>query len=308
VYLLFVLATIADEARLGIAVDLESGQITKTIPTRPEFFDRKVVGRAACRPFGITWNEAEIFIVNNRQLLVFDKKLRYLRTLTRRLHVNMHQIAFRNGRVWAVSPWTNSLIGVCPADPDENTVEFDLRQHIMRPHLEREVDGADDKAHFNSLLWADDQLFVSAHMFGGASYINCYDEPTLRLRRIYRNAGSSIHGIGSRHGELFWISTNTQEILSTGGYRFALPRQGYARGFAMTERYLVVGVSERLARGQRQAGDSWIQVIDTKEGKIAREYQLRDTGCINDLRLLDGVDYAHGVQPLAKDGGMCLDG
>src|SRR5207237_16699 len=105
-----ILATVSDMKHLGIVLDLESGE-TKTIPVRPEFIDLTVAGRPPCRPFGITWSPHELFMVNNRQLLVFDKQLNFLRTSATRLQVNMHQLAYRAERVWAVSPWTNSLIG-----------------------------------------------------------------------------------------------------------------------------------------------------------------------------------------------------
>jgi hypothetical protein len=119
-----ILATISDMRRLGVVLDLESGSLS-TIPVRPEFIDLTVRGRNPCRPFGITWSENELFIANNRQLLVFDKQLQYLRTLTTRLQINTHQLAYHSKRVWVVSPWSNSLIGVSP-NLDIYAVEFNL--------------------------------------------------------------------------------------------------------------------------------------------------------------------------------------
>ena len=290
-----VLATVSDMRRVGIVIDLDSGA-TETIPVRPQFSDPTVTGRAACRPFGITWSTEHLFIVNNRQLLVYDKQLRFVRVSNTRLQVNMHQIAYEGGRVWCVSPWTSSLVGVS-LDPAVETLDFDLRSHTERPYVERDASESDDLEHFNSLLWADGHLFVAAHNFG-ASFIHRYHGETRELERVQADVGACIHGLGRHHGELFWVSTATAEIRSDRGYCLLLAKPGYARGFAMTSRYFVVGTSEDFYRDLRHTGDSWIQVIDRERGEVCKEIHLRDTGSINDLRLLDEYDYAHGIDPL----------
>jgi len=290
-----ILTTISDMTRVGIVIDLETGE-TEVVPSRPEFIEPAVTGRPGCRPFGITWSEDELFIANNKQLLVFDKQLDFVRRSTTQLQINIHQLAYKDGRVWAVSPWTNSLIGVCRNDAVAS-VEFDIPSQEVRPYLQREASEADDKSHFNSLLWTGAYLFVAAHAFGGASFINRYDGITLQLDKVYRDAGSSIHGLAHDGDELFWISTKTGEIRSDSGYCLPLSRPGYARGFAVTSRYFIVATSEYLARGDRCAGDSWIQVIDRRQGSIVNEICLVDSGSINELRLLDEYDYAHCVAP-----------
>ena len=90
----------------------------------------------------------------------------------------------------------------------------------------------------------------------------------------------------------------TEEIRSDAGYRLPLTRSGYARGFAMTDQYFIVAISEFLVRDERHGGDSWIHVIDRVDGTVVNEVHLSDTGSINDLRLLDEYDYGHGVSPL----------
>jgi hypothetical protein len=85
------------------------------IPARNSYRDDDVRDRPAIRPFGISWNGAELFVANHRRLLVFDDRLRYVRTARTPLQINIHQLAFAHDRVWAVSPWTNSVIGVGPA-------------------------------------------------------------------------------------------------------------------------------------------------------------------------------------------------
>ena len=227
------------------------------IDTRPEFFDATITGRAACRPFGITWDARELFIVNNRQLLVFNSELQFQRISGTSLQINMHQIAFWTDKVWAVSPWTNSIIGVSPRMSGQ-AVELDLTSSRVRAYKERDGRESDDKCHFNSLLWADGHLFVGAHAFGGPSFIFRYDASSLRLEDVYRGVGSSIHGLARYQDELFWISTKTCEIRSDAGYRLPLTRLGYARGFAMTKHHFVVAISELLSRGQRHAGGSSI--------------------------------------------------
>jgi hypothetical protein len=290
-----ILVTISDMNRAGIVLDLDTMR-TKYIPVRPEFIDCSVIGRAPCRPFGITWSRNELFIANNRQLLVFDKQLNFIRTSETRLQVNVHQLGYRKGRVWVVSPWTNSLIGVCQ-NSEVGPIEFDLLSGGFHRYVEREATEEDDRWHYNSLLWAAGHLYVAAHAFGGLSFINRYDATTMKLDGVQQNVGASIHGL-ARHGkELFWLSTKTGEIRSDLGYCLQLSRQGYARGFAASSRHFIVAISEFLSRGKRHAGDSWIHLIDRVHGTVIVEVKLPDTGSVNDLRLLDEFDYAHHVEP-----------
>lgn len=286
-----VLATISDTKRLALVVDLRTDAIT-SIPQRAEFTDASISGRPACRPFGITWSPDELYIANNRQLLSFDRRLDFQRISATRLQVNTHQIAYHAGRVWAASPWTNSLIGVS-ANPLVSAVEFDLQDHVLRDYCRDENTAEDDKYHFNSLLWADQNLFVAAHALGAESFINHYDSETFTLLNVLNDAGAEIHGLARHDGELFWLSTKTGELRSDAGRCLMLSRWGYARGFAVTRAYFIVGISEFLSRGSRHKGDSWIQVIDRRSEDVVHETRLRDTGSINDLRLLDEHDFAH---------------
>ncbi|WP_285936552.1 MULTISPECIES: hypothetical protein [Thermomonosporaceae] len=287
--------TPSDMARLAIVLDLESSR-TQVIQVRPQFVDPTVTDRPPCRPFGVTWSPEELFIANNRQLLIFDHALNYVRSSTVRLQINIHQLAFGKGRVWAVSPWTNSLIGA-PTGAGVEAIEFDLSRNVLVPYRRREGRPSADEHHFNSILWADGHLFVAAHAFGEGSFINRYDAETLRFQKTLHGAGHSIHGLARHEGELFWVSTMTQEIRSDRGYRLFLHRPGYPRGFAMTAEYFVVAISQCRGRGRRHAGNSWIQVIDRRQGRTVHETELRDTGGINDLRLLSEYDYAHRVPP-----------
>jgi hypothetical protein len=327
-----ILATISDTARLAVVLDLLSGA-TREIPSHPSFYDATVKGRTACRSFGITWCEDELFIVNNRKLLVFNNQLEYVRTEVTPLQVNMHQLSYHAKRVWAVSPWTNSLIGIVPASrmsspegpaPRDfypsfdltggNASEFEqapLELHLIEGNLDLyhpRNEPENDTYHFNSLLWAEEYLFIAAHCFLQPSFILRCHTTSLRLDTVKENAGFSIHGLAMDGDELFWISTNTSEIRSSHGVVFPIFRNGYARGLAMTRDYFVVAISETLPREQREGGDSWIQVMERQSGDVVAEYHLRDTGNINDLRLLDEHDYAHGMKPFYEKSGTSFMG
>ncbi|MEV6071314.1 hypothetical protein AB0L82_32610 [Nocardia sp. NPDC052001] len=293
------MATISDMARVAVVLDLESGAL-ESIPVRPEFIDPNPDGAFSCRPFGITWAGEELYIANHRQLLVFDKQLNYVRTLPVSLQVNIHQLAYHEGWVWAVSPRTNSLIGV-HLSADTPVVEFDLLDQQVYRYAPRHASEAQDRHHFNSLLWADEHLFVAAHNFNRPSFVNAYRRSTRTLDYVLSDAGSSIHGLACLDGELFWIGTLENELRSDRGYRLRLPRPGYARGLVMTLDHFIVATSEFLHRNERRHGDSWIQMIDRHSGTVVREFHLRGTGGINDLRLLDAFDYAHWLDPFWSD-------
>jgi hypothetical protein len=281
--------------RVGVIVDAATGSTTD-IPVRPEFTDLTVEDRPPCRPFGITWHREECYIANHRQLLVFDRSFDYLRTESVPLQVNVHQLAYHAGHVWVASPWTNSLIGIAPAGGDQH-LEFHPMKQVLGTYLPRESAEADDLYHVNCLLWAGDDLFVVAHNRGKPSYILNFDADTFRLKALRYDVGAAVHGLAFHEGELYWISTKTQELCSTGAFHMPLSRRGFARGFALTEDYVIVAISEHRTRMDRAGGDSWIQVIDRRTRSVLAEHHLPGTGSINDLRVLDEFDYAHGLEP-----------
>jgi hypothetical protein len=198
-----ILATISDQTRLGVVLDVESG-ITQAIPVRPEFIDYSITNRAPCRPFGITWCAEELYIANNRQLIVLDKNLDYARTLATPMQVNVHQVALQWARIWVVSPWTNSLIAVHP-QAVLPPIEFNLTRATLHHHVPRDASEADDQFHYNSLLWVNGTLYVAAHCFGEGSFINCYRGTALNLYGRLCNVGAAIHGLAYDQGELFWL-------------------------------------------------------------------------------------------------------
>ncbi|MDD5581030.1 MAG: hypothetical protein PHY16_17385 [Methylobacter sp.] len=257
-----IIATISDMVRLAVIVDLESGT-TNSIPIRPEFIDPNPDGVFPCRPFGITWQQDELYVANHRQLLVFDKQLQYLRTLLIPLQINIHQLAYHEGWVWAVSPRTNSLIGIY-LNSDSVAVEFDLLDQELYRYSPRHAPEAEDKHHFNSLLWTGEYLFVAAHNFSRPSFINAYKGATCLLDYVLPDTGSCIHGLAFLDDELFWIGTLENEIRSSHGYTLALSKPGYPRGFAMTPDHFIVATSEFLHRNEHHHGGSWIQVIDRR--------------------------------------------
>lgn len=278
-------------------VDLDTATVVD-IPAQPQFFDESIRNWPSFRPFGISWFGNQCFIANNRQLIVFDRTLNFKRIDDTALQGNVHQLASAKGHIWAVSPWTSSLIGVSQeATGSGPAVEF----HVFRQRVERydcrESSESDDEYHINSLLWTEDRLYVVAHNFG-PSFILRYANDTMKLSGMHVDAGRAVHGLACYDDELFWISTQTSEVRSSHGYRIELPSPGFARGFAMSDDFIIVATSEhRVNRADRANGDSWIRVYNRKSKVIEAALTLRATGSINDLRLLDTYDYAHLVDP-----------
>jgi hypothetical protein len=217
--------------------------------------------------------------------------------LRKAFHPNVHQIVYRSDRVWGVSPWTNSLISIDPSPNAQDRFEIELLTGKIRKG-EPVLATADlDRAHFNSIYWNDERLLIAAHNSGRESFIIEYDPRTYAVRSIRHDAGRMIHSLATEETDLFWISTGTSEIRSASGYRLRLKREEFARGFAMTAELFVVGYSTRAPRSSRIGNDSWIHVIDRISGNVLEEFHLRDTGDLNDLRLLDVTDASHNVRP-----------
>jgi hypothetical protein len=286
-----VLVTVSDLRRLAVIIDLESG-CRLEIPARPQFFEQIVGDRLPFRPFGVTWSDSSFFFANHRQLLEFDKGLTFVGVQPVRLPANTHQIVYRDSRVWVISPWTNSII---ITDGSRCSHELDLLRLTLRPYVPRVGAETNDWRHFNSLRLHRNRLYVAAHCFGARSFIFVVDLTTLSVVRVIADAGSMIHGVALSEGVLYWLSTGTREIRSDSSLRLPLSRPGFARGLAMTKDHYVVAVSEELARSKRHTGHSWIQVIDRYSGAMVEEVLIENSGSVNELRVLDEPDDAHGV-------------
>lgn len=287
------IATISNMREVAVIIDLATGE-EKRVAALPQFRDDAITDSNPCRPFGISWRREHLFIANNRQLLVYDESLDFLHTHETPLHENVHQLCVHGERLWAVSPRTNSLIGVSLFH--EASVEFDIFRQRIGTYEPRSSKESDDLKHVNSILWSGDSLFVSAHNFG-PSFIMEFDVESLSLRRIRRDIGGSIHGLAIDDGDLFWIDTEGNAVRSADGYHRPLHRHGFARGFAMTEDVFVVGISEVTDRRARIDGDAFIHIVERSTGALLSEHRLEGTGNINDLRLLGDFDLAHGVTP-----------
>jgi len=288
-----ILATLSNMKDVAALVDLESGEAAR-IPVRPEFIDAEIKESNPCRPFGITWTSDVLYVVNNKQLLMYDRTFDYLGTHAVPVHENTHQLAFHDGFVWAVSPRTNSLIGVRPAgEPGD---EFDIFRQQRGAYVPRSSSEQDDLKHVNSLLWTDSKLYIAAHNFG-PSFIMTFDSASLRLVSLMQDVGGSIHGLAIDGDELFWLDTEGNAVRSSGGVHMTLQRTGFARGFAMTREHYIVAISEISDRRSRISGDAYIHVIERASGSLLAEHRLIGTGNVNDLRLLDAFDLAHGVDP-----------
>ncbi len=288
-----VIASVSNMCDVAAVVDLETGEESRW-SALPGFVDESIIDSNPCRPFGISWTGDYMYIANNRQLLIYDRDFHYIGKHDVPLHENVHQLCYRAGRIWAVSPRTNSLIGV----PVSNTtsLELDIFRQTVQPYEPRSSAETDDLKHVNSLLWSDESLFIAAHNFG-PSFIMHLDAQTYKVRALIQDVGGSMHGLAAFEEELFWIDTEGNAIRSTAGYYQPLYRQGFARGFAMTKDVFIAGVSEVTDRRRRIVGDAYVQVIERRSGALLREHHLIGTGNINDLRLLDVCDFAHGVAP-----------
>jgi hypothetical protein len=290
-----VIATISDTVRLAIVIDLLTGEV-REIPVLPEFANYGRVGRELCYPFGITWTDENLFVSNNEQLLMFDKNLEFVRVHKTQLQKNIHQLAFRDGRVWAVSPWTNSVIGVSiiGKQPD---LELFVDDDLVLPYVERESNEGADRCHLNSILWTHKSMYVAAHNLKNPSKIHRFEADTLKRVKTFENVGSAMHGLALDGDEMFWISSGTDELKSNKGLILPLGTAGFPRGLIVTQDVFVVTVSEFLSRHERWGGWSRLIVLDRRDHSVIDELHFADTGSINDIRLLDGDDYAHGVKP-----------
>ena len=94
-------------------------------------------------------------------------------------------------------------------------------------------------------------------------------------------------------------SLGSRSIVSTKGECIKIGTEGqFIRGLAVTKDLFIVSCFPYdPKRHKRRRGESFIVVVDRKKKEIVKKLRVRTIGNINDIRILDEPDLAHGKEP-----------
>lgn len=155
--------------------------------------------------------------------------------------------------------------------------------------------------HLNSVFLRDDRLYVIAHGFSKGSKLAVFSYPGLEIISVEAVVGKTgLHNI--------WIKSNGQRISchSEGGSLIDLHDKyplwesgsdGYTRGLAATDEYVLVGESQKSGRDLRRSSLSGLWILDAKTWKPLDYLSLGPYGVVMEVRVLDAPDDAHHGKP-----------
>lgn len=250
------------------------------------------------RPFGITWDESRMYVAQPTSVLSFSKSLKTPQVVTKGMWYGTHQILHKYGKLFMVSPRIEAVViyGEGYFLPGKG-VQPELPAHFKDKDR---LNYAEDVHHYNSIFVQEDRMYLSAHNHDKPSFIECYSYPDFKLLHTWGGLGRQIHNVYVEDGEIFYLdSLGSRAIRSTKGLHIPVGQEGqFVRGLAVTPEVFVVGCFPYdPVRHKRRTGHAFLVIVDRKKQKVKKRIRVENVGNINDIRILDVPDLAHGNPP-----------
>jgi hypothetical protein len=259
-------------------------------------------------PFGITWSQDNLYVATPGRILVFDSQFKYQQTLLENLSLGIHQILLYDERLWMVSPRINAVKIYSFKDnsmkyfcPKEQTISINKPPRVMVSGRDNTPQGRYlyDVHHFNSILIKENKLYISAHNFNLPSFLLVFSYHGLVLQETIE-MGFKIHDIGVDDAVYVCDSSGTRRVISNKGHAFSMGahyQQSFLRGMVITDSHIcATHFPFKSKREDRRRGHAYLSIVHRLTGE-REEFKLENVGNVNDLRILDEWDYAHGIKP-----------
>ena len=157
--------------------------------------------------------------------------------------------------------------------------------------------------HYNSLHFHGGHLYAVAHNFGRESFIVKARWPSLELvDRVPVTGTTGLHNLWIDDAGRWLTCFSEQGALidaRSGAWLWDCRGEGYTRGLAATDDFIVVGHSDIADRDQREVTRSGVWVIDRRTMKLETFVFLGHFGSVHEVRVVDERDACHPRVPLA---------
>lgn len=154
--------------------------------------------------------------------------------------------------------------------------------------------------HFNSVHRSGERVWIVAHNHDLPSEVWELSWPALELVRVHATGAEWAHNVwdgecglvvcDSGRGSLREVRSG-ETIWSCGEERTV------TRGLAVGEEHLFIGRSGFADRGERLVNDGGLWVVDRARLTTVEQLRFAGSGCVNEIRLLDGPDECHNGEP-----------
>lgn len=154
--------------------------------------------------------------------------------------------------------------------------------------------------HFNSVHRSGNRVWIVAHNHDCPSEVWELSWPELEIVRVHVTKAAWAHN--AWEGELGLVICDSysgclHEVHSNQTFWAADEVGAITRGLAVSPNHLFVGHSEPGGRGERRVNDGGLWVIDRATLATVERFRFPGSGCVNEIRLLDGPDECHNGVP-----------
>ncbi len=203
-------------------------------------------------------------------LLVFDRNYNLIEEISPEFALrDMHQIKWNEDSLWITCSRDNSIV-----------IYNRINWEIWYP-LPEDYAANHDVHHYNSLMFADNGVWLLAHNFGNSELLH-FELPQRRLQRRIP-LGQIAHNIWREDGLLTTLSSGDGTMVDERGGTRTLG--GFPRGHTrLADGSHVIGVNEYAERALRDKTTSRIQIYDS-EWNSESAVQLDGEGMILDIQL-----------------------
>lgn len=241
--------------------------------------------------YGLTWSKHHIYASFNPQhrnvteIEVFDTNFLRIGKLSTSDLLGVHQIFY----------WDNEL-HVTNTSTDHIHVYSNNDICLFNWTGKNE-----DTRHLNSIWINNEYIYVIEGVqasLGGRPAIQVLTHQYKPVRRIYLMAALQIHNVYIENDILYTLGKYglVRKHMKEKDYSVCDLRpdktNGFLRGLARTKEFFYIGESEIKSRELRPYGDSRVLVLNN-DCKIVDTIELKDTGQIMDVRVINDIDLAH---------------
>lgn len=279
-----------------LVYDFDKKELIKTVPKQPELISKTDdgLGRTPFRPFGITHDEKNVYVVSNSVMGVFDKlNISFKKVLDVPLFVNTHQI-LKSGNVLYTTNTSTDTIGIYDLTTKQNKF-FNISNFFISLNVEKPWHVYSHEIyHVNSIFEYEENVYFCLHNRGKRkSKFGFFNKETLKGNYLFE-AGSHAHGIVVVDNMLYSLSSGTGEIIKYDLKKKSLclipfvdSNVTFLRGLDIQENKLLIGCSNNHKSEKiLYKNNCYISLMDLNTQQIERYMEIPEAYVITDLRLI----------------------
>ncbi len=266
--------------------------------------------------YGITWDEKYIYLVARgaqrvprfigmEKILVLRPNFDWIGEFQGLDLFKLHQIHFFNGQLFICNTGRDRVDVITAKRVEERYAVWPLNSNDYSIRALK-TDPDDNDLWINSVWTNQDGIYVVEHRRGPSKIKHINNK--FELLGEETGMGDKMHNVYIEDGKMIVCSSDAECViirdLSTGKDRVIDTSQyarGLPRGLARTEDRWYIGISKRVARGERHREDDAALLAFDDEFNLIQKTILKKVGQLHEIRAMTGLDRAHNGMPFPKE-------